>query len=174
MGIPTPQYEFATIALPDLGGTPMVASLRTQPFGSSRATASWARVANFPQFVLLRLCKVRLGNYMGDCFCAEPADTIDTASNCIRVLCALLGLQLEPPNEQAPSDTVMPLGASLQIGKRSIAASSPGKKRMGYVAVLRGILARNSLTPAAAAKVRGKLGFAQPLMFGKFGRSLLH
>ena len=40
--------------------------------------------------------------------------------------------------------------------------------------MLRGILARDSLTPAAAAKVRGKLGFALSLMFGKFGRALLH
>ena len=44
---------------------------------------------------------------------------------------------------------------------------------MDYVAALGIDRARKSLTPAAAAKVRGELGFAQPLMFGKFGRSLL-
>ena len=37
VGAPTSQFDFATIALPNLRGTPMVASLRTQPFGSSRA-----------------------------------------------------------------------------------------------------------------------------------------
>ena len=88
----------------------------------------------------------------------EPEDTISTASNCIRVVCALLGLCLEPSKEQPPSDTVMLLGASLQLGKQSITASLPEKKRLDYVAVLRGVLARNSLTHAsAAAKIRGKL-----------------
>ena len=43
---------------------------------------------------------------------------------------------------------------------------------MDYVAALGIDRARKSLTPAAAAKVRGELGFAQPLMFGKFGRAL--
>ena len=84
VGIPPSQFDFVTIVLPDLSGAPMGASLRTQPFGSSRAPANWARVANFVQFVLLRLCKVWSGIYVDDCFCVEPEDTIVSASNCIR------------------------------------------------------------------------------------------
>ena len=96
VGIPAPQYDFASIVLPNASGTPMVASLRTHPFGSSRAPANWARVTNFVQFILLRLRKVWLVIYVGDCFCVEPADTIDSESNCIRAACALFGLELEP------------------------------------------------------------------------------
>ena len=102
VGIPASQYDFATIALPNASGAPMVASLRTQPFGPIRAPANWARVTNFVQFFSIRLCKVWLGIYVGDCFCVEPVDTIDSAGNCIRAVCALLGLELEPPKEQPP------------------------------------------------------------------------
>ena len=174
VGILPSQVEFATIVLADYSGTPMVASLRTQPFGSSRAPANWARVTNLVQFVLLKLCNVWLGIYVGDCFCVEPEHTIASASNCIKAVCALLGLQLEPSKEQTPSDRITLLGAAIQINQTSITASLPEKKQRDYIAVLRGILARNSLTPAAAARVRGKLGFAQSLMFGKYGRALLH
>ena len=174
VGILPSQLDFATIVLPDHSGTPMVASLRTQPFGSSRAPANWARVTNFVQFVLLKLCNVWLGIYVDDCFCVEPEHTIESASNCIKAVCALLGLQLEPSKEQLPSDCIALLGATIQITRTSITASLPEKKRRDYVAMLRGALARNSLSPAAAARLRGKLGFAQSLMFGKFGRALLH
>ena len=74
VGIPSSQLEFATIVSPDLSGTPMVASLRTQPVGSSRAPANWARVANFVQFAFRQLCNVWLGIYAEDCCCVEPAD----------------------------------------------------------------------------------------------------
>ena len=152
----------------------MAASLRTHPLGPSRAPANWARVTSFVHIVRLRLCRVWLGIYVGDCFCLEPEDTIDSAINCTRAVCALLGLQLETAKEQGPADSVLLLGAAIQVGQSPITASLPEKKRNDYMAVLRGILAGNSLTPAAAAKVRGKLGFAQPLMFGKFGRAPLH
>ena len=67
----------------------------------------------------------------------------------------------------------MLLGASLQLVEMSITASLPGNKRRGYIVALRGIRARISLTPVAAAKVRGKLGFAQSLPLGHFGRAVL-
>ena len=85
----------------------------------------------------------------------------------------MIGLDLEPAVEQKPSDSVTLLGASARIEGSPIVASLPEKKRRGNVALLRGVLGRKSLSPAEAVKVRGKLGFAQYLVFGKFGRALL-
>ena len=89
VGITSPHLDFAPIAFPDPRGTHMVAPLRTQPPGPSRAPANWERVANFLQFVLTKLCKVRMGIYVDDCSCLEPDHTIESASNFTRVECAI-------------------------------------------------------------------------------------
>ena len=52
-------------------------------------------------------------------------------------------------------------------------ASPATKKREASVADLAGIFQVRKLTPSAAEKMRGKLGFAQSCMFGKFGRAMI-
>ena len=67
-----------------------------------------------------------------------------------------------------------PMGASIQIRDGAIAETPLEKKRRGYTALICGVLSRKSRHPASAARVRGKLGFAQSLVFGKLGRAMLH
>ena len=81
VGVASHRLDFATILLCDLQGNATVASLMTQPFGSSRAPANWARATSFVQFVLLELFNTRLGIYVDDCFGAEPVDTVQSAPN---------------------------------------------------------------------------------------------
>ena len=89
VGITSPRLDFASIALPDPRCTHMVASLRTQPSGPSRAPANCERVANFLQFVLAKLRKVRMCNYVGDSACLEPDRTIEPAITFTRAACAI-------------------------------------------------------------------------------------
>ena len=52
IGISADRLDFATVVLADTDGVPHMASLRTQPFGSRRAPANWARVTALLQAVL--------------------------------------------------------------------------------------------------------------------------
>lgn len=61
VGIADGQLDFATIALCDDKGAPHMATLHTQPFGSGRAPANWARATNFLQFALQNLFEVWMG-----------------------------------------------------------------------------------------------------------------
>ena len=55
IGIDHAQHAYAHIALLSPSGIPMRCRLNTQPFGSSRAPAKWARMKNALPFILLRL-----------------------------------------------------------------------------------------------------------------------
>ena len=174
VGVAADQLDFATVVIGDPAGNAMMATLRTQPFGSSRAPANWARLTSFAQFVLRKVFLVWLGVFVDDCYCVDPQSTIATALWVTRELCSLLGLVLAPDKEQPPTQALTLLGASIQLGRRHVSASLTEKRKTDYVALLKNILRRNSLSPEAAAKIRGKLGFAQSLMFGKYGRAILH
>ena len=67
VGVAANQLDFATIVLCGPGGNPMMATLRTQPFGPSRAPANWARVTAFLQFVIRKLFWAWLGIFVDDC-----------------------------------------------------------------------------------------------------------
>ena len=54
------QEEFASIIFAQPEGEPLVATLRTQPFGPSRAPANWARVTEYVKFVIGRLFDIHL------------------------------------------------------------------------------------------------------------------
>ena len=51
------QAEFASIALPNTEGEPLVGGIRTQHFGSSRAPANWVRFTGFAKFARRRLLR---------------------------------------------------------------------------------------------------------------------
>ena len=138
----------------------MVASLRTQPCGSTRPPPPPSG-RGLRALFSSPCCNCA----RGDCasmrtiaFCVEPPDTTDSSRNCIRAAGDLLGLELDPSEEQSPSDDVLILGESLQIGTSHIVDSSPEKRRRRRVACLRGILARNRSPPDAAAMSRGGNG----------------
>ena len=117
---------------------------------------------------------VLLGVFVDDRYCVEPQDTIASALWVTREICSLLGLELEHSKEQPPAPSIAILGAFVQVGEGLLTASITAKRTEDYCASLKGILHRGNLSPAAAAKIRGKLGFSQSLVFGKYGRAMLH
>ena len=174
VGVASDQLEFATVALCNPSGVPMMATLRTQPFGSTRAPANWARITAFVQFVLRKLFQVWMGVFVDDCYAIDPDNTAASAFCVMRELCALIGMSLSPDKEQPPCVNISLLGAPIRIGRTEVTSQLTKRKLDDYIAHLKNVIRRDQLSPAASAKVRRKLGFAQSLTFGKFGPALLH
>ena len=73
------QEDFAIIIFAQPEGEPLVASLRTQPFGPSRVPANWARVAEFAKCVLGKLFGIHLRIFVDDCFTCEPREAVQSS-----------------------------------------------------------------------------------------------
>ena len=65
------------------------------------------------------------------------------------------------------------LGATIDIRQDSASALPPFRRVSVLIEELNAALSRGRLTPAADAKLRGRLGFAHPLAFGNLGRARL-
>ena len=167
------QREFATIVFPGPEGKLYTAVLPTQPFGSRRAPASWARVTEFVKWAAHKLFLIDLCVYADDCSIAEPAMAAPSAFHTVQGFCALLGLCLGGSKASPPASAVSLLGAEISLSVDSVTATRPGRKREATVAELEKIRSGNNLIPSEAAKIRGKLGHAQPLLSGKVGRTTI-
>ena len=117
IGVDTKSTRFAVIALTDPQGAVCMAHLNTQPFGSRRAPANWERVTQFVVFVLKRIFRIWIGVYVGDLFCLEPESATESARSSVKQLCALLGLELAPDKEVAPTLSAMLLGAQVTLSR---------------------------------------------------------
>ena len=167
------QKEFATIVVAPPAGSLKIATLRTQPFGSKRAPANWSRVTNFVKWLLLVVFRIVISVYVDDIFLIEPSETIDSAFGTVKTVCKRLGFVLEDAKEQLPSINLNLLGAEILISEDVITARLPERKKAELLNELRQVLSKGTLTPAQAAKLRGRLGYSQSLMFGRFGRALM-
>ena len=168
-----PQRDFATIMLVAPCGVPHTATLRSQPFGSRRAPANWARVTELPKWLLAEFFDISIAIYVDDIHCAEPKATCESSFLVIKAVCRLLGFELDFKKEHAPSKSFSLLGAQVTVSEGFCEASLPDRKRLATAHDLEVILKGGRLTPAQAAKVRGRLGFSQSLFFGRVGRALL-
>ena len=86
IGLPPDKAPFASVLLGPPTGSLMVAKLRTQPFGSTRAPANWGRVTALTQWVLLAYFGVRLAIFADDCIVVEHAETIRSAFACAKLV----------------------------------------------------------------------------------------
>ena len=167
------QKEFATIVIAPPAGALKIATLRTHPFGSKRAPANWPRVTNFIKWALLVVFRIVISVYVGDIFLTETSETIESAFVTVKTVCNRLGFVLEDAKEQPPSSSLNLLGADILISDDVITARLPERKRTELLNELRQVLSKGTLAPAQAAKLRGRLGYSQSLMFGRFGRALM-
>lgn len=104
---------------------------------------------------------------------SEPLGKADSSIHTIQEVCALFGFCLDSSKENPPCDRIDLLGAESSILADSIEAVVPGRKRDALVCDLKRVLELGRLSPAQAAKLRDRLGFAQSLMFGRVGRAHL-
>lgn len=97
--------------------------------------------------------------YVADCFVVETAETIHIAAECVHVLAELCGFRLD--KDQAPASPIDILGDRVDFGPGGVTATLPESRRDTLALDLDGILAGGRLTPGQAAKIRGRMGFAQ-------------
>ena len=151
----------------------MYCKLNTQPFGSARAPSNWARIANAFAYMLLHLFLLWVAIYVDDCYTIEPDQTASSALHTLRGLAKLLGLVSEPGKEVGATISGLLLGANIYLQQRYILVELPHRRASALIRDLEDILKQNELSAANAAKLRGRLGFIQSLMFGRFGKALL-
>ena len=152
---------------------PYKARILVQPFGSRRAPANWGRVVAFIQFLASELLTLTVGTFAGDVYCAEPASLAQSGFWAFKQLAGLLGFPTSDRKYQPPSKDIVLLGATISIGSDSFgAAARPGRinKICGHIAHA---LQMNYLSPEAASKLRGRLGFYSSLLVGKLGRGMM-
>ena len=173
IGVDCAQNDYAHIALLSPTGIPMYCKLNTQPFGSARAPANWARMTNAYAFILPMLFTLWIAIYVDDFFTIEPEGTAPSALNTLKGISNLPGLVLSPQKQVGPTLSALLLGTSISLGKRYIRVELPTKRAESLIQDLEQILKLNGLTAANAAKLRGRLGFSQSILFGRFGKALL-
>ena len=152
---------------------PHKARILDQPFGSRRATTNWGRVVTFIQFIAKELLALTVGAFADDLYCAEPRGTASSGFWAFKKITKLLGSPTSDKKDQPPGKDLVLLGALIRLDDDSFCASARPcgvSKICGHVAQA---LQRNCLTPAAASKLRGKLGFYTSLLSGKLGRGMM-
>ena len=167
VGVPRDGGKFPTALLGPPTGPLLVAQLKTQPFGSTRAPANWGRVARLIQWALLAFFGIYLPIYVDDCIIVETADAPQSAYLCANLFIRMCGFALD--KFAPPSQSLLLLGARVSISSDFAAASLPITRRGALISGINGISEPGRLTPGMAANLRGWMGFAQSLMVGKFG-----
>ena len=88
-------------------------------------------------------------------------------------LTSLLGFPTSEKKDQPPNTNLVLLGALIELTRDAFCATArPGRipKICSHIAPT---LQRDCLTPAAASKLRGRLGFYTSLLSGKLGRGTM-
>ena len=91
-----------------------------------------------------------------------------------KIVCETICFELEASKEQPHSSKISLLRAEFAIGESCLTATIPHVKRKDLIGELRQIPQKNTLSPPHAAEIRGRLGFPQPLLFGRIDRALLY
>ena len=130
-------------------------------------------MAGIAQWILLRIAKVFTAVYAGDCSTAEPDATIHSAYDAINAVNAATGIPLAPEQPSTPTGEFHLLGAAIAMPEDYIEVPLTARKAMCLAHDSRQIAQRSTLRPAQAAKMRGRLGWAQSLLLGRFGHAHL-
>ena len=152
---------------------PKTARILAQPFGSRRAPSNLGRVVTFIQFVARKLLHLAVGAFVDDFCCAECAKIAKSGFWAFKHLCRLLGFVTPDKKDQAPSISLALLGAEISLSRDAIRAQASTQRVLKIKGRIAHALRLNFLTPAAARKLRGKLGFYTSLLMGKLGRGIM-
>ena len=117
--------------------------MRSQPFGSRRAPANWARVTQFLKWALSTFFGIHIAIYVDDVHGSEPVSTCKSAFRTIKAVCALLGLAMGPEKEPPPSCSLDLLGGSISINAEYVGAVLPERKRVELIRGIQAILKNN-------------------------------
>ena len=158
--------------LPPPTGIPICARLIAQPFGGARSI-KLGQNYRLSEFSLRIFPCLMLGIYVDDCYPIEPHDTVQIAPETIRRYADLLRLLLAPGSKVGPTVPGLLIGSNITPTKASIRAEMPPKRPIAISGEIRVFRRPNVLTSDQSAKLIGKLGDIQSLLFPRYGEALL-
>ena len=136
---------------------------RALPFGSSIAPAAWSETVVALAHIMSYALLVIITHCIDDIANCEVMDTVDSARDAFLELCELIGLVLDPDKSKLPSANFVYLGLKMMlpaaIPHSYFSLSIPEIRRNRLIDYIEKIFDRNSLTPAEAASMRGRLFF---------------
>ena len=156
-----------------VSNVPHKAQISAHPFGSCRSPANWGRVVTFLRFVAIHLLGLSVGAFVGDVYCAEPGGISTSGFWAFKRLFSILGFPTSDKNDQPPSRELVLLGDPIVITDSGITASIRPDRVSKLRSCIAPALRADSLTPSAAIKLRGKLGFYTSPHAGKLGRGTM-
>ena len=162
------------VIIDPLSMKPMIGEMLCQPFGSALSPRNWGRVVETIKFLCRKLFRIDTFYFVDDGFGAEPSSTATNAFESTIALATLLGFKIHPDKLTSPTETLKLLGAIITITDKQIIVKNPKTRIRKIRNTIAKILVSKRLTPANAASIRGKIGFAQSLLFGRVGRSKVH
>ncbi|KAJ9436315.1 hypothetical protein DIPPA_28450 [Diplonema papillatum] len=138
-------------------------------FGEAAAVVHYNAFAKVLARVVRKGLKLPLCQYYDDF--ASPCQASDGTA-LADVLELLQGILHTSFNEDKTSEghSFRHLGLVFTITSRGVEVAISAPRRRGLVQMLKGVMARDSLSPGEAASLAGKLGFATSALFGRVGR----
>ena len=168
------QSHFFLVAYWDADvGEPRIAEHFGQPFGASAAVNNFNRLARAIRAVLVWLLWFPLTQYYDDYTVIEPGVVAATSKRLFERAVAILGWNFEC--KVSPSESFVSLGVQFNVGRvlsHGCLTICNTERRVANLAFELNLIKKEGLlSPARAASLRGKLGFAFSQTFGKVGRA---
>ena len=151
--------------------------IRGLPFGSAASVLQFNRYSQFMSYFMAVFAGVCNASYYDDYDTAEPSYSVHLAQNCLWKVHTIAGFALDKDKHvRATVSENAFLGVVTDFSRisagRIFLRISPAR-RTKIIAMLSKILTDNSLSPAQASSVRGKLFFCMLSAFNKLGRGSL-
>ena len=145
-----------------------------QPFGGKGSQMNYVR----DPAAMVAIGRSKLGllisHYSDDSWAIEPEAVAASSHKTWLELNDLIGWQLDPDKSPPPAAAFNLLGALLEVRSAKPTARIEGIKRGALDDILARHLHDRSITAAEASSLRGKLGWARSLQFGRFGAAAMN
>ena len=145
-------------------------------FGQLSAVNTFNAVSKFLTCAARFLFAHAGGNYFDDHFTLEPAYVRDSGQRALGTLASRCGFLFDPDKHTDMAPSFIYLGVSHDLSRAGggvVVVRILPQRRRDLVALCRNVLSSGSLSPGAAASLRGKLYFAASSAYGKVGRAAL-
>ena len=152
---------------------PVVAEHFGQPFGAKAAVVNFNRLARALRAILVAFLFFALTQYFDDFTIVEPSQIAAQGKVFFDRAVKILGWSFECKVD--PSHLFVSLGVPFDVSRvlpfGSLVLSNTDRRVANILFELNSILKGGALSPARAASLRGKLGFAFSQVFGRAGRA---
>ena len=139
-------------------------------FGLVSAVIAFNRIAMFLRTMLRVVTKIVVDHYYDDFVTLEQQGTALMAKEILSKIVHLFGWIIDPNKRTGPSATFRWLGAMKKLNQHLIVTEMDKSRLSGMYDIIDLALENNDLSPASAATLRGKFGFAACGLFGNCGR----